>query len=589
MSDKTVRNVEDGASGGARNPAAAASELAAARSPFEVLRTKVLVVDDEKSIRTTLAAFLQAQGHEVATAADGDEARMRLAAGRWDVVVTDVVLPGISGVELLKAIRAAAPAVQVIVMTGEPTVETASEAVRAGAVDYLVKPIPRAAIVKAVENASRVRAIILEKERLERENLRYQGGLQALVEERTRQLAQSEARLQVILEKLPIGVAIIGRDKVIRWANPTAMRMAEALGPAELVGKLCTDALCPVKPDACPVFDEGRILDHEERLLQTRSGKKIPVLKSAVEIDLHGESVLLETFLDITERKRIDAQFLHTQKLESIGQLAAGIAHEINTPMQFIGDSVHFLKGAFDDLSGLLAAYRAAIDERARGAGGEAVAEGVRAAESAADMEYLAKHVPRAFERCADGVGRVSTIVGAMKEFAHPDVRQKCPADINKALMDTLTICRNEYKYVADVETDLAAIPPVDCHIGELNQVFLNLIVNAAHAIADVVGTGGQKGRIRVRTAIEGGIVRIDIEDTGTGIPAGIRDRIFDPFFTTKEVGKGTGQGLTIARSIVVDKHQGSISFDTEPGKGTAFTVRLPVAGDEQKKKEAGA
>ena len=166
-----------------------------------------------------------------------------------------------------------------------------------------------------------------------------------------------------------------------------------------------------------------------------------------------------------------------------------------------------------------------------------------------------------------------------MKEFSHPDQREKTSADLNQALQSTLIIARNEYKYVANLETDFGDLPPILCHVGDLNQVFLNLIVNAAHAIADVVGNEGQMGQIRICTRQDGDWVLIDITDSGTGIPQSIRGRIFDLFFTTKEVGKGSGQGLAIARSIIVDKHRGSLTFKTAEGFGTTFMIRLPIDG----------
>jgi signal transduction histidine kinase len=166
-----------------------------------------------------------------------------------------------------------------------------------------------------------------------------------------------------------------------------------------------------------------------------------------------------------------------------------------------------------------------------------------------------------------------------MKEFAHPDQRDKAAADLNQALQTTLVVARSEYKDVAEVTTDFGDLPPVLCHVGGLNQVFLNLIVNAAHAVGDVVGQGGSKGTIRITTCREGNLVRVDIADTGSGIPESIRHRIFDPFFTTKAVGKGSGQGLAIARDIVVTKHHGSLTFETEVGKGTTFTIRLQIDG----------
>lgn len=281
--------------------------------------------------------------------------------------------------------------------------------------------------------------------------------------------------------------------------------------------------------------------------------------------------------VEIHQREQVEMELRLAQKLEAVGRLAAGIAHEINTPIQYVGDSVHFLKAAFEDLVALLGRYReggealACYPERA------ALVAAIQEAEELADLEYLRENVPPAFERTLAGIDHVAGIVRAMKEFAHPDQRDKALADLNKALLNTLVVARNEYKYVADVETRLEELPPVSCYPSDLNQVFLNLVVNAAHAIAEAVGGGPQRGRITVSTRLDGDWVEIAVADTGGGIPEAIRDRVYDPFFTTKEVGRGTGQGLAIARSIVVDKHRGTLHFDSLPGQGTTFYVRLPV------------
>ena len=198
-----------------------------------------------------------------------------------------------------------------------------------------------------------------------------------------------------------------------------------------------------------------------------------------------------------------------------------------------------------------------------------------------ADAAYLLEEIPRAIDQTLEGVGRVAALVNAMKEFSHPDTKEKSLLDLNRAIAGTLTVARNEWKYVAELETDFdPSLPPVSCHPGEFNQVILNLIVNAAHAIGDVARQGGRKmGTIRVQTRKCADWAEIRIEDTGTGIPEKVRSRIFDPFFTTKEIGKGTGQGLAIARSVIVDKHGGSLHFETEEGRGTTFIVRLPYEG----------
>jgi two-component system, NtrC family, sensor kinase len=278
---------------------------------------------------------------------------------------------------------------------------------------------------------------------------------------------------------------------------------------------------------------------------------------------------------NVTERNRLEIDLRNAQKLEAVGRLAAGVAHEINTPIQFIGDNTHFLRDAFASFTQLLEGYHRLHDQAARGGWDQALANEVGETEKAVDIGYLLEEVPKAIAQSLDGVARVATLVSAMKEFAHPDQKDAAAADINAALRSTLTVARNELKYVADVETDFAELPMLTCNIGEVNQVFLNLLINAAHAVGEAKKDTESKGLIGVCTSPEPNGVLISISDTGCGIPENIRDRIFDPFFTTKEVGRGTGQGLAIARSVV-ERHGGTITFTSEVGKGTTFYVRLP-------------
>ena len=231
---------------------------------------------------------------------------------------------------------------------------------------------------------------------------------------------------------------------------------------------------------------------------------------------------LTETFQElqreVEQRERADIELRHAQKLQAVGQLAAGIAHEINTPTQYVGDNTRFLADSFSNLQRLIAKYRKAVGRLADAPQYAAVAQQLQRDEEAVDIAYLEQNIPPAFEQAFDGISRISTIVGAMKEFAHQDQREKSSADLNRALQVALTIARNEYKHLADVETELGELPPVMCHLGDINQVFLNLIINAAHAISDVVGESGNRGKIRLRTTTEGDNVRIDISDTGSGI-----------------------------------------------------------------------
>lgn len=283
---------------------------------------------------------------------------------------------------------------------------------------------------------------------------------------------------------------------------------------------------------------------------------------------------------DITGRDVAEMELRQAQKLESVGRLASGIAHEINTPIQFVGDNARFLQESFEALHALIRNFHQLCDSPASVPPSELSAK-LHEFEHDIDCAYLLEEIPKALSQSLEGVERVVTIVRAMKEFAHPDRKGMGPADINKALLSTLTVARNELKYVADVETHFGELPMVVCSVGDLNQVFLNLLVNASHAISDVVQNTGKKGKICVNTSVEGNHVLISISDTGSGIPAEIHDRIFDPFFTTKEVGRGTGQGLAIARSVVVDHHKGKLTFESRVGKGTTFFIRLPIEGSE--------
>jgi PAS domain S-box-containing protein len=310
---------------------------------------------------------------------------------------------------------------------------------------------------------------------------------------------------------------------------------------------------------------------------RTRDGRTIQVEINSHRVRYDGHRAALVVAQDVTARTRLEMDLRQAQKLEAVGGLAAGIAHEINTPIQFVGDNTHFLEGAFADLAKLLAKYHQLQEAAANGGTGRQLVEEVDEAEKTANLDFLMEEIPKALTQSLDGVTRVATIVRAMKEFAHADRGEKVATDLNKALQSTLTVARNEIKYVADVETDFQDLPLVQCSGGDMNQVFLNLLVNAAHAIKDRGEVNAQKGLIGVRTRREGDQVVISISDTGCGIPENIRGKIFEPFFTTKEVGRGTGQGLAIARNIVVEKHRGSLTFETEVGRGTTFHIRLPI------------
>ena len=292
---------------------------------------------------------------------------------------------------------------------------------------------------------------------------------------------------------------------------------------------------------------------------------------------------------DITERKKLEARLQQSHKMEAIGQLAAGIAHEINTPTQFVGDNTRFLQDAFGDMENLLDTYARLAQAARTGAVTPELLDEVKAAEERADLDYLKEEIPQAISQSLEGIQRVSKIVRAMKDFSHPGGEGKEAVDLNKAIESTITVARNEWKYVAEMVLNFdPSLPPVPCLAGDFNQVILNIVINAAHAIADVVGDGSHgKGTISISTRCDGDWAEIRISDTGTGIPEDHRSRVFDHFFTTKEVGKGTGQGLAIAYSVVTEKHGGTITFESETGKGTTFIIRLPIDPDLDNAEEA--
>jgi PAS domain S-box-containing protein len=305
-----------------------------------------------------------------------------------------------------------------------------------------------------------------------------------------------------------------------------------------------------------------------------RNSKGIPMLWDIVISPITNATGRVErlvcVFRDITERRLLDNQLAQAQKLESIGQLAAGIAHEINTPIQYIGDNAKFLGEAFQDLIRQIPSVQAPVGSESRSG-------------SDSDLEYLREEIPNAIAQLLEGVERVACIVRGMKEFSHPGSPEKTLADINRAIESTVLVSQNEWKYCADLTADYdRSLPLIPCLIGEFNQVILNLIVNAAHAIRDVVGNSGQKGAIQIITRRNGSWVEVLVSDTGTGIPEAIQSKVFDPFFTTKPVGRGTGQGLAIAHAVIVGKHSGTISFETAAGSGTTFRVRLPLPDETE-------
>jgi two-component system NtrC family sensor kinase len=385
-------------------------------------------------------------------------------------------------------------------------------------------------------------------------------------------LAHERNVLRTMIDLIP--AFIYAKDAHSRFTacnKLVANRMGVA--PAELIGKTDFDFFEREMAekffsDEQALLKSGKpLIDCEEIVYDKTRGMNRVILTSKVPLhDAEGNLTgVVGTGFDITDRKAAEERMASSDRLESIGRLAAGVAHEINTPIQYLSDSVSFIREGVKELLEYIDALRAAMPQP-----------------PAADenVEDLRKEMPPALTLVADGLARIAEIVRSMKDFAHADQQEMGPTDLNRSIASTLVIARSEYKPVAEVETDYGQLPPVTCHASQINQVVLNLVVNAAHAIADKIKRSGAIGKITVSTRVEGERVVIAISDTGGGIPEDIRARIFDPFFTTKEVGRGTGQGLSIARNVIVKAHGGELDFTTELGKGTTFYIRLPISRD---------
>jgi PAS domain S-box-containing protein len=405
------------------------------------------------------------------------------------------------------------------------------------------------------------------------------------------ELTSAREQLAAVVECAPVSILAVdcnGKIQFTNWMAP-GMEKASAIG---------TNVLEYVIPEARDLFTSRM-----KTVLETGSPQTLELHGRAADggeiwYACHlgamkgGDAVIgvVVIWQNVTELKRTQVEFVSSQRLAAVGTLAAGIAHEINTPVQFVNDSTIFLRDAVRDLFDVIKKLQEVrhLAERAP-ATPELSAALIAATESqaSADLPYLLENVPAACERCVDGLQRIATIVRSMKEFAHPSQRDMAAVDLNRAIQNTLVIARNEYKYVADVETAFGDLPPVNCFVNDINQVVLNLVVNAAHAVSDAVKGTSRRGSIAIETRLDGEDVVISIRDTGTGIPAAIRARIFDPFFTTKEVGKGTGQGLALVWRVIKEKHGGDITVDSTVGEGTTFRVRLPVAGRSENPTDA--
>ncbi len=408
-------------------------------------------------------------------------------------------------------------------------------------------------------------------------------------------LRRDRERLRAVIDSLDVGLIVLGSDLRVELSNPESARILgvslEELGTWSLADLL---TCAHDDPHITALLDGLRGAGgvhpvrgscHDARICD-RDGHCIPVSASVVPVEHAGQGHSAVVVLrDLSDQHRLEVELRQAQKLEAVGRLAAGIAHELNTPIQFIGDNLRFIRSSLGELLALVETTRTSARTLGREAapdlGGDAPTGADAAPRTLADddLAFLTEELPAALAQSMEGVDRVTSIVRAMKSFAHPGSATAAPADINQAIRDSVTVARNEFKDIADVDLQLGELPGVVCLIHDLKQVFLNLVVNAAHAIADRQRVAPGRGMITLATRIEGDQAVISVRDDGCGIPAAIAEHVYEPFFTTKEVGRGSGQGLALARSVVVEGHGGTIRLDSTVGVGTDFEIRLPVKG----------
>ncbi len=555
---------------------------------------RVLNIEDsiEDSLRLTTELLRGDYDLEYKRVETPEAMREALEQNKWDIVLSDYSMPNFTGLDALEIFKQSGLDLPFIIVSGAIGEETAVTVLKAGAHDFISKD-NLARLLPAIERE-------LKDAEVRREHRRAQEAL-----------AESEEKFRTITQSTKDAIILMDNEGNISEFNQSAEYMF-GYSPDEAVGENLHLLLAPLRHREAhsKAFAEFRKSGKGAVIGQTielegirKDGKEFPLELSLSAFQLGGLWHAAGIIRDISARKQLEIQLRQAQKMESVGTLAAGIAHEINTPTQFVGNNNRFLQDSFKDINEILVKCKELVDTYQDGTlSPDKIAE-FKEAMAAADIDYLIEEIPQALQQSERGIKSISTIVSAMRSFAHPGAVEKISVDINNAIQNTIIVSKNEWKYVADLETDFdTSLPQVPCHLGEFNQAILNLIVNAAQAISDAirikddklepVADTGQapldkdrehvenKGTITIRTLRVENYVEIHISDTGTGIPEEVRGRIFDPFFTTKDVGKGTGQGLSLVHSVIVEKHNGDITFVTEMGKGTTFVIRLPLEVD---------
>jgi PAS domain S-box-containing protein len=483
--------------------------------------------------------------------------------------------PGWDGVETVTHLWKTYPHLQIVICTAYSDYSWTDIQRRLGHSDNLLilkKPFDNIEVIQLAHTLTR-------KWLLGRQVEARLTDLELMVAMRTVELQSANDQYRIIAETASDGIMTMDAEGKIRFANTAA---GSIFGyPAENLAGRNFSSLVPDFKRHLPVMS-SQSGPAVEIIGNHRSGRAMTLEVSfaeSVDGDGDGNTILTAVLRDVTERKGFERNRALAQKLESIGRLAAGVAHEINTPIQYTADNLDFIQRSCDSMEQVLQVYRRLVAACEAGEPSGGLISELREITEKGKVDYLWEQTPNAIREAAEGTRRIAEIVRAMHEFAHPGAGDMAPTDVNRLIESTVMVSRNRWKDAAELRVALdPALPPVACVAGELSQVFLNLIVNATDAVIDTVnGNRGEKGTIRITSKRDGDFVEVRVSDSGIGIPAAIQPKIFDPFFTTKDIGRGSGQGLAIAHAIVVQKHHGHIDFETAAGAGTTFIVRLPI------------
>jgi signal transduction histidine kinase len=517
-------------------------------------KPRILVVDDDPNLRKTLADILRIKGYETMIAATGAEAIAALTQASISLALIDLMLPDMNGMEVMERIKADSPLTETIILTGHASMDTAIEATRKGAFSYILKPYQMDDLLLNIRHGVE----------------RYQDKEEIL------RLA-SHPRLN------PSPVIELSPEGEVTYLNPAAEKQFPdlvALGLEHPLLKGLGTQLAAAVSEQREIVSETALGDvtYEQHVYYVREINLVRVHVLDISERKRAEQEVRNYIDELTrangELKRLNArlaqaqtQLMQSEKMASIGMLAAGVAHEINNPIGYIRSNLGALGNYIGNFLDLLDACERA--ERSTPELGGVFAE-LEALKGKIDFAYIRKDVAALLHESHEGVERVTRIVQDLKDFSRIETEEQWVAEnIHRGIDSTLNVIWNELKYKCEVVREFGELPDIDCLPSQLNQVFMNLLVNAAQSIET-------RGRITIRTGREGERVWIEVGDTGQGIPPENISHLFDPFFTTKPVGKGTGLGLSVSYNIV-EKHHGKIEVQSEIGKGTTFRVWLPI------------